>query len=276
LFPSSVREDARFVTLFTTYLDASRDEGDSNAYVLAGYISDSERWQVFDAEWQGILKNYEVSGPFHMTDFESRHGVFEGWERDDPRRVPLLTDLIAVTERHTVGSVGFGVSQSMYNALVPPDVNEYMGGSPYSLVFVNFVLNVEALMNRAATFAAGVPDDWQMIYVIARGDPGSGAVLNLWMDKTSAGVRMDTRTVGVFPARDNNYPSLQAADILAFEGRKQTGLQLGQHERPERQSFAVLDKARRPHRWRFIQHEHHLKAHVGSIQRAMRGETLEL
>lgn len=264
------------MTVFTTYLDASRDEGDSNAYVLAGYISDSKGWEVFDSEWQGVLDDYEVSGPFHMTDFESRRRVFKDWEHNDPRKVPLLTDLIAVTERHTVGSVGFGVSQSMYDALVPPDVNEHIGGSPYSLVFINLVLNVEALMDNAAKFAAGVPDDWQMIYIIARGDPGSGAALSMWMGKGSVATRMETRTVGVFPSRDNNYPSLQAADILAFEGRKQTGLQLGEHERPERQSFTALDKTRRPHRWRYIQHEHHLQAHVGSIQRAMRGESLEL
>lgn len=268
LFPSSIREDARFVTVFTTYLDASRDDGDSDAYVLSGFISDAERWKVFDAKWQDVLDKYEVDGPFHMTDFESCYGVFKDWERDDPRKAPLLTELFTVAEEHTVGSVGHGVSQTQYDALVPPHLNDRMGGSPYYLLFMTLVSDTELLMDTAAR-SGDVPADWQMIYVLARGDRGSGAVLKEWMDDATAETRLQSRTLRVFYARDNTYPPLQLADILAFEGRKQVGAQRRHHTRPVRRSFLALEKLRLPHRWAFYDHEIHLAAIVQGIQNAI-------
>lgn len=272
LFPSSIRKNGRFVTVFTTYLDVSRDMGDSNTYVVAGFTSDKERWKVFDAEWQCVLDKYDI-GVFHMTDFESCRKEFRDWEKSDPR---ILIELFDVIRRNVVCSAGYGVSQTMYDALVPPDVNEYLGGSPYYLVFIGLVLAVENMMDHAAKFAAGVPHDWQMIYIIARGDPGGGKILNEWMkkDAETRSVLEETRTVGVFGARDNTYQSLQAADILAFEGRKQAGLQLGEHSRSSRRSFEALEAIRLPSAWKFIQHEHHLKSLVESAQRAMRREGL--
>ncbi len=262
------------MTAFTTYLDASRDEGDSNVYMLAGFISEPERWDVFDTEWQRVLDEYEVSS-FHMTDFESGYGEFKDWARDDPRRIPLLTALMEVIERNTVASVGYGVSQLMYKSVVSAEVNELVGGSPYFFLFLNLLLGAESLMDNAAKLAAGVPDDWQMLYMLARGDQGAGKVVETWMSK-KAGViatRMETRMTGLLIATDNaKYPALQAADLLAFEGRKQVGLQLGQHQRKSRLSFAALDRSRHPRAWNFYQHEHHLRASAETIQRHVLGD----
>ena len=270
------REDARFVTLFTIYLDASRDEGDSNTHVLAGFISDRERWEVFDAEWQLVLAKYGIPA-FHMTDYESSYKAFKDWEPNDRRKIPFLKELLEVIARNTIASAGYGVSQSMYSAAVPPEVNKYIGGSPYFLLFLNLVLGVENMMDHAAKFSAGVPDDWQMNYVLARDDPGAGTAVNTWMSK-EAGViatRLESRVAGVSIAKENTkHLGLQAADLLAFEGRKQTGLQLGQHNRPTRRSFMALEEIPLPRAWHFVQHEHHLKGLVEPLVRAMRGEEL--
>lgn len=274
VFPPSVRESARFVTVFTTYLDASRDDGGSGVHMLAGFISDPDKWAVFDTEWQGVLNYFKIPS-FHMTDFESGYGVFREWERDDPRRVPLLRALLAVIDRNTVGSVAYGVSQSMFNSVVPPEVIRVVGGSPYFFLFLNLLLGAENLMDHEAKFSAGVPSDWQMIYMLARGDQGAGTVVNTWMSKQEGAVstRMTTRTEGVFIATDNTkYLALQAADLLAFEGRKQVGLQLGRHGRKSRLSLEALEQSRRPRSWHFYQHAHHLKANADVIQRAVLGD----
>lgn len=262
------------MTVFTAYLDASRDEGDSNTYAIAGFISDTERWGTFDSEWQGVLGKYEIQA-FHMTDYESSYRAFKNWGRNDPRKIPLLTDLLEVIARNTVASAGYSVSQSMYNAVVSPEVNKYVGGSPYFLLFLNLVLGVESMMDDAAKMAAGVPYDWQMNYVLARGDKGSGTVVKEWMAKASLPTRLETRTLDVSIAKDNTkHLALQAADILAFEGRKQSGLQLRQHDRQTRRSFKALEEIRLPRAWGFVQHESHLRALFGSLERAMRGERL--
>ncbi len=261
------------MTTFTAYLDASRDEGDSNVYMLAGFISDEAGWKTFDSEWRGVLDDFEIPS-FHMTDFESGYGVFKKWRRDDPRRIRLLNGLLGVIERNTVGSAGYGVSQSMYSSVVSEEVNQVVGGSAYFFLLLNLVLGVEGLMDSAARYAAGVPYDWQMVYMLARGDPGAGAVVNTWMSKGAMPGRIETRTAGLFIAPDNSkYLALQAADILAFEGRKQVGLQLRQHDRPSRRSLAALERSRRPRAWHFYEHEHHLRANAEAIQRHVLGDT---
>lgn len=256
------------MTVFRTYLDVSRDEGDSNVYMLAGFISDTERWAAFDVEWRKVLDCYNIPA-FHMTDFESGYGDFKGWEPNDPRRVPLLTALLGVIERNTVGSVGFGVSQSMFDSVVPPDVLNMIGGSPYFFLFLNLLLGAERLMSNAAKlFLAGVPYDWRMIYMLARGDQGAGTVVETWMSPHEAAkwTRLETHTQGLYIVEDNkDYPALEAADVLAFEGRKQVGLQLGEHARRERRSFTALDKSRGLRAWHFYQHAHHLKANVDGL-----------
>lgn len=272
--PPFVREGARFVTVFTTYLDASRDEGDSNVHMLAGFISEPDKWAEFDTEWQGVLNKFEIPS-FHMTDFESGYGVFKDWERDDPRRVPLLRALLAVIDRNTVGSVAYGVSQSMFNSVVSPEVIRVVGGSPYFFLFLNLLLGAEDLMDRAAKSSVEVPYDWQMIYMLARGDQGAGKVANTWMSKREGAIstRLAARMEGVFIATDNTkYLALQAADLLAFEGRKQVGLQLEQHERGSRLSLAALEESPRPRSWHFYQYAHHLKANAEVIERLVLGD----
>ena len=262
------------MTAFTTFLDVSRDEGDSDVYMLAGFISEPERWDVFDSEWQDVLDEYGIS-IFHMTDFESRWGEFKDWERDDPRRIPLLTALIEVIEHTTVGSVGYGVSRLMYDSVVSVEVNEAVGGSAYFFLFLNLVIHAEHLMDNAAKLAAGVPYDWQMLYMLARDDQGAGKVMETWMSRKAdvIATRMETRMKGLSIVTDNTkYPALQAADLLAFEGRKQVGLQLGHHQRKQRASFEALDGSRRPRAWKFYQSEDHLRASAETIQREVLGD----
>lgn len=263
------------MTVFKSYLDVSRDEGDSNVYMLAGFMSDVEGWATFEVEWQTALNDFGIPA-FHMTDFDSCWGVFKGWTPDDPRRVPLLTTLLGIIERNTVASVGYGVSQLMYERVVPQKVDEAVGGAPYFFAFLNLVLATEALMDdlaKSQPSLAGlqtihVPSDWKMLYILARGDKGAQTVVNTWMSDVEGArsSRIDSRVEGVYIPTDNaKHPMLQAADILAFEGRKQVALHLGQHGRPQRRSFTALDASHRPRAWHFYLTDSHLKQNAEAI-----------
>jgi hypothetical protein len=235
--------------------------------MLAGYISNSNGWTKFDQEWQSALDEFEIPA-FHMTDFEAGGRAFKGWARDDPRRVCLLEKLADVIDRNTTGSVAYGVSQLMFEEVVSPEVKAIVGGAPYFFLFTNVLLGTESLMDACAKFGEGVPYDWEMNYVLARGDKGAGKVIEAYMSKKSGSraVRKESRTVGVQIARDNSkHLALQAADILAFEGRKQVGRQLGLHDRRPRKSLTLLEKSKRPRSWHFFQHAEHLESNARSL-----------
>ena len=73
-WPSSY-SGARLVTALTAYLDAGRT---SSVLTVAGYVSDDDRWQSFEAEWQDILAGYGIEF-FHTTDFEARQKDYKRW-----------------------------------------------------------------------------------------------------------------------------------------------------------------------------------------------------
>jgi hypothetical protein len=276
--PPGAWEKRHCVTIFTTYLDASRDNAGSGVYSLAGYIAAPSQWDRFSYEWRGILDEYEIKS-FHMTDFEGwdesagrGFGEFRRWTKDDPRRLPLLTKLLAVIERNVIGSVGYAVSQAMYDEIVPPEVNSAVGGSPYFFLFLNLLIGAQDLMDNAAKFAAGVPYDWMMTYMLARGDVGAGEVVKTWMSKNpgSRQARIDAKVAKMEIAKNNSlYLPLEAADILAYEGRKQVSAQLGQHSRPSRRSFMVMEDSRRPKSWHFYEDPIQLRLNVETVRRAL-------
>jgi hypothetical protein len=279
IFPPNVKEKARYMTVFTTYLDVSK-EGRENVYVLAGFISDTERWDRFSEEWKVVLDSYGLK-TFHMTDFEGwdtanncGFGEFKEWAKGDPRRVPLIRELIEIINRNTIGSVAYGVSQEMFDTYVPDDVKALVEQTPYFFAFLNLMVQTEAMMDSAAQLGTGLPYDWRMIYMLPRGDKGAGTVVNAYMANTPSATQVlkETRTEGVFIARDNSPLPFQAADILAFEGRKQIAQQLGIHDRPSRVSLGALEESKNPRRWTFYEKREQIILNADSIKRGVFGD----
>lgn len=272
------------MTTFTTYLDVSRDSDtkvDSGVYSLAGYISDSNSWAAFDRDWLAVLNEFRIPA-FHMTDFEgwdnSRNqgfGVFKDWQKGDPRRLPLLTKLLAAIEKHTVGSISYAVSQSVYDRVVPEEVKSAVQ-SPYFFLFLNLTISGQKLMDDAMRYGKmGVPDDWTMRYLLARGDEGSQKVVEIWMSKAAGAgeARIDLNMEGVGIVQDNSkFPALQAADILAYESRKQVGQQLGSHTRAPRRSFTAMESSKRPKIWEFYPDDIALRLNADTVHRVLTGD----
>ncbi|MDO8716925.1 MAG: hypothetical protein Q7J73_09015 [Dehalococcoidales bacterium] len=77
--------------LAVVFLDESGTHADSNAAVVAGYVSNNTEWEAFTHQWKQALKGAGIEY-FHMTDFESSQGLFKGWKEDKKR--PLLNDLM--------------------------------------------------------------------------------------------------------------------------------------------------------------------------------------
>ncbi len=192
VFPPSVLVSARFVTIFTAHLDASRGEGsDADAYTVAGFIADADRWDAFEVKWTEALGDFGLSA-FHMTDFENCFGEFKDWKPDDPRRVALLTALFDVINDYTIGSIAYGVSQTMFDSVVSPAAARLSGG-PYFFLFIQLIFGSEDVMA-----AVGAPSDWRMAYMLARGDPGLGQLIKPWMSPSATSTRLDAHVEGLF------------------------------------------------------------------------------
>lgn len=139
IFGPSVPESRRYVSIFTAYVDASRPQGstDADVYTLAAFIADAAQWDAFTAKWKGVLDHYDLD-EFHMTDFEACKDAFETWQPKDKRRPELIRALVKVIDGYTIGSVAYGVSQAMFDAVVSPTAAIITGG-PYWFLFANLL-----------------------------------------------------------------------------------------------------------------------------------------
>jgi hypothetical protein len=94
------------IAMFTAYFDASGTKR-KTVLTVAGFVSRINKWTRFDEEWKEILDAYGVSR-FHMTDFASSGGEFQGWKGKSFQRREFIEKLVSCIKRNT--NKGFAAS----------------------------------------------------------------------------------------------------------------------------------------------------------------------
>lgn len=261
------------MTILASYLDVSGNMPDQRICTVAGFVATSEQWDAFAAQWEDALLPFGLDF-FHATDFASRQKQYKGWP--ESKRQDMMNALLTVIEHHTLASTAYGVSWDMYQNEVPLNVQKLIGKAPYYFLFFNLVTGVQEMFDAPARLAAGVPLDWEVKYFLASGDKGSSQILKAWMSKQAgtALARKEARLVSVEVELQTRLAPLQAADLLAFEVRRQLRLLLSGEDRPARYPFTRLEKLRF-HSWGFYQHPWHLRANADVIERRVLGKSNE-
>jgi hypothetical protein len=209
------------VAFFELYADEGGHSADKPFVVMAGYVAPADNWIGFRDEWNAALlgsglknKNGDGVGVFHMTDFESGHESFKGWTQE--RREKLLAKLFKIIKRRKLHAVGQVVGVDWFNAnlLNLSDENHLPPEDPYHLAcqcLLRFVL--PDLKTRPSLQEA------ERLAVIIAEQREFGAAANRYMQATARALSDDKRVVTVTFGKMEDFPQLQAADIVAFELR---------------------------------------------------------
>jgi uncharacterized protein DUF3800 len=99
--------------VFEAYLDES-ETADHRILSVGAYLSETERWGVFQREWQDVLDNAGVQ-IFHMTDFEARRPPYDSW--DNVKRIRVLRRLMRTIRARTRFRASVSVSIPDYEAV---------------------------------------------------------------------------------------------------------------------------------------------------------------
>lgn len=82
----------------------SDNQGDSRVFVLAGYISDEDRWKDFSKEWSTALNHgYRSLEYFKMVEAHSQKNQFDGWP--DSERDAKLIELNEIIQKYVLFDV---------------------------------------------------------------------------------------------------------------------------------------------------------------------------
>jgi uncharacterized protein DUF3800 len=211
------------------YLDAS---GDRNlpAIAVAGWVASATQWQSFEPKWKALLDKYNLPR-WHHTEFlayrkKDKSGQKSRWR--DAEWLQARSEMCAlICELHPMG-VGAGVHFDDYEAIRALGKWEMPEDAYY------FCLD-RCLSELIHQITEANGDEGIAIYCDSDRQPALGHQLGKWHEE-----RYGPRSAWYPPQRrisltygwSNDYPALEAADVLANETyrylKKKTGMpQLG-------------------------------------------------
>jgi len=198
------------------YLDESGHSSSHPFVVVAGFIGIAEAWRGFAEHWNAILSEYKVQPPFHMTDFESKHGQFKHWDENNQRR-PLMRALLDEICRRHIFLFGAAVDVKWFCSV---DWKSGFPGSeplsdPYYLALQDVIRSALRVCNTGTSpliseskLAVTLEQQTEFERVA-----GAYCRANAYFDVTNT---LLDATKFEDPVA---FPQLQAADIAAFEVR---------------------------------------------------------
>lgn len=157
------------MAIFTFYGDASGKK-ELDALVVSGFVSTLERWRDYEAQWRAHLDRFQITHPFHMTDFMNGHSQYKSWFENKERRREFLKGSVWLVKRFTNISFSSGMSIVDYKrACEKYPILKVR--HPYTLCGLWVVESVRQWMNKKYP---GEPCS----YVFEDGDEGYGVLHN--------------------------------------------------------------------------------------------------
>jgi hypothetical protein len=197
-----------------TFLDETGVHGGANTVAVAGYVSRPKHWRAWTKDWN-IHKRKVPAGRrrievFHSTDCANYKGEFEGWTRED--RDPYVAQLLPVMPAHELAGIVIGINLDDLTAALSgrPELIE-MFGTPYTACFqwaISIVMEITTERGNGE----------RMAFVHEVNNYKGEALRAFEYVKEFLNPRRIPMTMAFGNKED--YPPLQAADVLAYEGGK--------------------------------------------------------
>ena len=175
---------------------------------VAGYISRPAIWRDWTKAWNAAKKPIKI---VHAVDCANFKNEFDGWDKD--RRDAWVANLLPVIPAHELGGIIIGIHLKDFEAALKghPELVE-MFGTPYTACFqwaISIIMEIATEHSKRGERMAFVHEVnaykgecfKAFEYVKDNLNPR-----NIWMSLSFAGKK--------------EFPPLQAADILAYEGGK--------------------------------------------------------
>lgn len=227
--------------VYNIYRDESGTHRGAEIVVVAGFISNVDRWVELSAAWLDALKSWGIDS-FHMTDFENRQNQFRGWS--ETQRKECLNHLIDLINGHTFNSIGYAVPGKSFDTILSEKARRLCGDA-YGLASIGCFTNT-------ARVARTSEDDVWIDYVMESGAKGRGALLYYYGEgRKDPDWRGDTRIHSLEFRDKRDFPPLQAADILAYELYKHLPRQLRGELQRDRYPLRRLHKRNR--QWHYAE-----------------------
>jgi hypothetical protein len=174
---------------------------------VAGYISRPKHWRAWTKDWNQAKRPIKV---YHATDCANFRGEFEG--RDKARRDAFVANLLPIIPRHELAGILIGINMNAFRQELAdhPELKRMLG-EPYSACFqwaISIIIDI-----------AGSHGNGELMAFVHENNNYQSEALKAFNyvneNLNPRGIKMTMR----FGAKQE-FPQLQAADVLAYEGAK--------------------------------------------------------
>ena len=195
--------------MLRAYCDESgKSDGPDDLFVtLGGVVSDLDRWQCFEPEWEKMLRDFGVS-ELHMADLSHFVGEYSDWEEN--KRRAFLAEAIRIMDAHCAGYIGASMPIEVFNDILEEHQQKLI--DPY---FPCFFVNISGLLTCAYHMEAE-----EKIEMVLDDDGGMKGKAEAFWERAKKegpvefGERLGVLSVGV---SSHEALPLQAADLVAYE-----------------------------------------------------------
>jgi hypothetical protein len=201
---------------YTGFFDESGTDENSKVIVVGGYVSPARSWRRLEIKWKKRLTKENVPY-YHTTDIEGfpPRGIYKGWSR---QRADRLTDgLVPLLKDHIEWGFAVYLLREDWNGVIQAARQVY---APHEIKKFPYVLLSKMCIEGLVLFWGDqLPKGEKIGFVFERNDC-SGKIV----DGYTALAKRPTYAprCGTIQIGDNkqNFPGLQAADLLAWHYRR--------------------------------------------------------
>lgn len=202
------------VGVLKAFIDDSGSGGDSPWVVLAGYVATAEAWNGFEAAWCQVLADNPRIDCFHASEAESLRGAgqWAGVSKDE--RDSKLDRLIAVIQKFELQPISVRMRQSEYERQIKGGVPPFWD-DPYYILLNALIVQFGSLIPDR------FPDAGQVELVFDNHERHRKRGLRFY-NRMADGVQSLSEIINpnIHYENDEDFPGLQAADLLAWQIRR--------------------------------------------------------
>jgi hypothetical protein len=205
----------------------------SRVVATAGFVMLGSRCPDFDHDWTAILAEFGVC-EFHMRSFAHGRGEFERWP--ERRRNDLIKRLVAVIQEYALVAIGGLILVRDYQVILPEWVKTGIG-HPVCMAFAVCLEEFVKFLNGMDVPIRAPGEKIKIVF--DRMQPYHGRFIGIHQLIKRRDDHSDLLGDLIFHSR-SELAQVQAADLIAYEFRKELDRICYDNRRPQRKSMEAL------------------------------------
>jgi Protein of unknown function (DUF3800) len=201
------------IAVLKGFIDDSGSGGDSPWVVLAGYVASAEAWLGFDDEWINVLEDAPPIDCFHAAEAESLRPESQWAGVSKADRDEKIDRLIDVIRRFDLQPISVRMRQSDYAREVQRNIPPYWD-DPYIILLNSLMVQLLVLVPDRFPGAGPVELVFDNHQKFRKRGPAFCASMAQHLPIQHA------VATNIHYENDEDFPGLQAADLLAWQIRR--------------------------------------------------------